>query len=216
VGVTGDGTPQPSIPAANPPFVLCTVPILPGIARSENPFIYVDGYDTDEDVALKGQSGFVPSSGITADNVFIGGIRLPYVATSTSTSSSRRSRKIRRRVRIVLQGNEDPSFPLIGAPVRFPYPIATFGGVTGEIRQPIINDPFFPASINGQQRLTATEVASIIDYAAQRVKITRAAIRLPIGTQSIRFPRNAPALREIPARPGFVTQTRFVLYKAAD
>jgi uncharacterized protein GlcG (DUF336 family) len=71
----------------------------------------------------------------------------------------------------------------MGAPVPFPYPIATFGGVTGEIRQPIINDPFFPAPINGQQRLTATEVASIINFAAQRVTITRAAIRLPIGTQ---------------------------------
>jgi uncharacterized protein GlcG (DUF336 family) len=165
IGVTGDGTPQP----------------IAGF-RSENPFIYVGGYDGDEDVALAGQSGFVPSSGITADNVFIGGIRLPYVATSTSTSSSRRRRR-RRRIRIVLQGNEDPSYPLMGAPLPFPYPIATFGGVTGEIRQPIINDPFFPAPINGQQRLTATEVASIINFAAQRVTITRAGIRLPIGTQ---------------------------------
>src|SRR5438105_4254996 len=56
-------------------------------------------------------------------------------------------------------------------------------GVTGEIRQPIINDPFFPTPIDGQARLTATDVANIIDFAAQRVKITRAGIRLPIGTQ---------------------------------
>jgi len=191
VGVTGDGTPQPPIPFVPtppfPPFAPCILAALPptATARDENPFIYLGDYDKDEDVALAGQSGFVPSSGITADNVFIGGIRLPYVATSTSTSS--RKKKKRRRRRIVLQGNEDPSYPLVGAPVPFPYPIATFGGVTGEIRQPIINDPFFPAPINGQQRLTATEVASIINFAAQRVAITRAAIRLPIGTQMEAF-----------------------------
>jgi uncharacterized protein GlcG (DUF336 family) len=133
----------------------------------------VSGADTDEDVALAGQRGFHPSSSITADNVFIGGIRLPYVATSTSASGT-----------IVLQGNPDPQFPVIvGAPAPFPYPIATFAGVTGQIRQTIINDPLSPGLINGQQRLTATEVSSTIHFAAQRVKITRAAIRLPIGTQ---------------------------------
>src|SRR5438046_8073086 len=46
----------------------------------------------------------------------------------------------------------------------------------------MFGDPLV-APINGQPRLTAAEVSSIINYAAQRVKITRAAIRLPIGTQ---------------------------------
>src|SRR5438132_7564955 len=59
---------------------------------------------------------------------------------------------------------------------------ATFSGVSGEIRQSIINDPLV-APINGQPRLSATEVRSIIGFACQRVKITRAGIRLPIGTQ---------------------------------
>ena len=156
IGVTGDGTPPPIV----------------GF-RAENPFVFTAGADTDEDVALAGQRGYVPSSSITADNVFIGGIRLPYVATSTSASGT-----------TVLQGNPDPQYPaILGAPAPFPYPIATFAGVTGEIRQPIINDPLSPGLINGQQRLTATEVSNIIYFAAQRVKITRAAIRLPIGTQ---------------------------------
>jgi uncharacterized protein GlcG (DUF336 family) len=187
IGVTGDGTPQPPIPLNGvPPISPLILPLLPpgslpSFVRNENPFIYLGVYDKDEDVALAGQSGFAPSSGITADNVFIGGIRLPYAATSTSTSSSRRRRR-RRRIRIVLRGNEDPSYPLTGAPLPFPYPLATFGSVTGEIRQPISSDPVF-APINGQPRLTAAEVASIIDFAAQRAKITRAAIRLPIGTQ---------------------------------
>jgi uncharacterized protein GlcG (DUF336 family) len=157
IGVTGDGN--------QPPII--------GF-RSENPFVYVGGADTDEDVALAGQKGFVPSSSITANNVLVGGIRLPYVSTSTATPK-----------KIVLMGNEDPSYPLMGAPAPFPYPVATFSGVTGEIRQPIVSDVGPP--INGQARLSAAEVASIINYAAQRVKITRAAIRLPIGTQMQAF-----------------------------
>jgi uncharacterized protein GlcG (DUF336 family) len=179
IGVTGDGTPQPSIPFVPtppfPPLAACLLAALPpaGTARNENPFIYIGGYDKDEDVALAGQKGFVPSSSITADNVFIGGIRLPYTASSTSTSGT------------VLQGNPDPSYPIVAAPPAFPYPIMTFSGVTGEVRQPIISD--VGPLINGQPRLNAVEVSNIINFAAQRVKQTRAAIRLPIGTQMQAF-----------------------------
>ena len=74
------------------------------------------------------------------------------------------------------------NFPVVSSPPPFPYPVATFAGVTGEIRQPIISDPL-STTINGQPRLSATEVSDIIKFAAQRVKITRAGIRLPIGTQ---------------------------------
>jgi uncharacterized protein GlcG (DUF336 family) len=141
------------------------------IARNENPFVYISGSDVDEDVALAGQKGYTPSSSITANNVFIGGIRLPYVNSSTSVSST------------MLQGNYDPMFPPQDSPGPPPGIVpATFSGVSGEIRQPIISDPLV-APINGQPRLTATEVSSIIDYACKRVKITRAGIRLPIGTQ---------------------------------
>jgi uncharacterized protein GlcG (DUF336 family) len=156
LGVTGDGTPGP----------------IAGF-RAENPFMYVAGSDKDEDIALAGQQGFAPNSSISADNVFINGIRLAY----TNTPKAKKVKKNTRR------GNEDPNHPLIGAPPPFPYPIATFGSVTGELRQPIITDPLFPAPIDGQARLTATDVTNIISYAAERVKITRAAIRLPIGTQ---------------------------------
>ena len=175
IGVTGDGTPKPSIPVLLMPPVAVLPPciVVPhvAIARDENPFVLVPGADTDEDVALAGQKGFRPSSSITADNVFIGGIRLPYVATSTSSSAT-----------IVLQGNPDPQFPIVGAPAPFPYAVATFAGVAGQIRQKIIDDPL-PGLINGQQRLMAAEVSNTIRFAAQRVKITRAGIRLPIGTQ---------------------------------
>ncbi len=208
IGVTGDGTPQPPVPLSPmPPISPLILPLLPPgplppLVRNENPFVLISGDDVDEDVALAGQSGYEPSSGITADNVFIGGIRLPYVVTASSSGgesrirSSRRPRprhrprpKPRARTRrkrmptIVSRGNEDPNYPTIfGAQPTFPYPHATFGGVPGEIRQPIISDLLVTA-INGQPRLSAAEVASIINYAAQRVGITRAAIRLPIGTQ---------------------------------
>ena len=154
IGVTGDGIPGPITDF-----------------RAENPFIYVAGYDRDEDIALAGQRGFRPSSSITADNAFINGIRLLYVSSSTVNSGT-----------YLIQGNPDPQYPIIlGAPPPFPYPPAAFGGVTGEVRQPIITDPI-PGLINGQVRLTAAEVGSIISYAAARGAITRAAIRLPIGS----------------------------------
>jgi uncharacterized protein GlcG (DUF336 family) len=157
IGVTGDGVPGP----------------IPNF-RAENPFIYVAGPDKDEDIALAGQQGFAPDSSMTADNVFINGIRLPYTNTPKRKAKKKRTR---------LRGNEDPNYTLRGAPPPFPYPRTTFGGVPGELRQPVITDPLFPAPINGQARLTATEVTNIINFAADRVRITRAAIRLPIGTQ---------------------------------
>lgn len=167
VGVTGDSVPGP----------------IPGL-RSQNPFVFIPGYDIDEDIALAGQIGFRPADSIRANNVYINGIALPYVANPGPGVSP-----------IVVQGNAASGYAIQGAPPPFPYPVATFGGVPGEIRQPIISDPI-ATPINGQPRLTAAEVASIINFAADRARITRAGIRLPIGTQMqvfitvVNFPNN--------------------------
>jgi uncharacterized protein GlcG (DUF336 family) len=161
IGVTGGGVPEP----------------IPGF-RAENPFIFIAGPDKDEDVALAGQQGFTPASSITADNVFINGIRLAY--TNTPMPKAKRKKKKKKGA---VRGNEDPSYALRAAPPPFAYPRTTFGGVTGELRQPVITDPLFPTLIDGQARLTAAEVTNIINFAADRVRITRAGIRLPIGTQ---------------------------------
>lgn len=150
IGVTGDGVPGPVV------------------FRSQNPFTFIGDYDKDEDIALAGQTGFRPSGSITANNVYINGIALPYVLSPALNTVG------------TLQGAPAPGFPVMGAPPPFPYPIATFGGVQGEIRQPIISDPI-STPINGQPRLTAAEVASIINFAADRARTTRAGIRLPIG-----------------------------------
>jgi uncharacterized protein GlcG (DUF336 family) len=138
---------------------------------SDNSFPFISGYDKDEDIALSGQQGFRPSSSITSDNVFINGISLAYTSSSPVTIGA-----------ITVTGNASIQYPIQASPAPFPYPVATFGGVSGQIRQPIISDPI-SVPINGQPRLTAAEVTSIINFAADRVRITRAGIRLPIGTQ---------------------------------
>jgi uncharacterized protein GlcG (DUF336 family) len=152
IGVTGDGVPGP-------------IPMF----RAENPFIFISGYDRDEDVALAGQHGYAPPSGILATNVLVGGIRLPYVNSSTVFSQI-----------VSAHGNADSRYPIRGAPQPFGYSVATLGGVSGQIRQAIISDPV-AGTINGQPRLTAQEVRSILSYGAHQTSITRAAIRLPIG-----------------------------------
>jgi uncharacterized protein GlcG (DUF336 family) len=158
IGVTGDGTPVS----------------ITGF-RAENPFVFISGYDKDEDVALAGQIGYKPSPDILATNVFINGISLEYIESTTNLPGT-----------LTLQGNVAAAYPIRGAPAPFPYPIATLGGVEGQIRQPIMSDPV-PGTINGQPRLTAAEVTSILDLAADRVRTTRAGIRLPIGTQMEAF-----------------------------
>jgi uncharacterized protein GlcG (DUF336 family) len=151
IGVTGDGVPGPLV------------------FRSQNPFTFIPGYDVDEEIALAGQTGFRPARSIQADNVYINGIALPYVLSPTSNVAG------------TTQGAAAPGFPVMAAPAPFPYPIATFGGVQGEIRQPIISDPISIPINFTTPRLTAAEVASIIDFAAARARTTRAGIRLPIG-----------------------------------
>jgi uncharacterized protein GlcG (DUF336 family) len=157
LGVTGDGVPGPTN------------------FRDENPFIFIAGYDKDEDVALAGQHGYKPSSAILATNVFIGGIRLPYVNSSTTFSNTN-----------MLRGNADSRYPIRGTPPPFAYPVATLDGVAGQIRQPIQDDPL-PGTINGQPRLTAAEVRSILSRGAHETCITRAGIRLPIGVSMKAF-----------------------------
>ena len=158
VGVTGDGTP----------------PAIVGF-RAENPFVFIAGYDKDEDVALAGQIGYKPSSDILATNVFINGISLEYTESSTQLPST-----------LTLPGNVAAAYPIQDSPPPFPYPVVTLGGVQGQIRQPIINDPI-AGTINGQARLTAAEVTGILAAAADRVRTTRAGIRLPIGVQMEAF-----------------------------
>jgi uncharacterized protein GlcG (DUF336 family) len=130
------------------------------------------GPDPDEDVALAGQSGYAPDSSILATNDYLGGIELPYVSSNTNTDDVSALGTI---------GVAVTGFPLQQSPPGFNYPKAEFGGVSGEIRFPIRDDPT-PGLVGGKtRRLSAGEVGDIIANAAARAAITRAAIRLPVG-----------------------------------
>ena len=132
---------------------------------------FTQGADVDEDVALSGQTGYGPSSGILATNDYIGGIQIPYVDTGTDLPRLRPLDSL---------GVAVGGFPIQQSPPEFKYPHAEFGGVSGEIRFPIRGDPM-PGLIGRTRRLSAGEVGDIIANAAKRSGITRAGIRLPVG-----------------------------------
>ena len=130
--------------------------------------------DSDEDVALAGQTGFAPANKILGSKVLAAGIRLEYIRTKTSLGA------------VIAFGslpgtNVAPFIPM-ASPAPFPYPVVTFGGETGELRQPIADDPSGMPLPGGAARLSALEVSNIIIAAANRCRTTRAGIRLPAGT----------------------------------
>ncbi|MDB6057880.1 MAG: hypothetical protein JWO95_1724 [Verrucomicrobiales bacterium] len=147
--------------------VRCGYPILPNLYA---PY-------PDEDVALAGQFGFAPRQEIWGSHVFIDGIRVPYVNSGTRVVPG---------VPALTNGAAVAPYSIMGAPAAFPYPIVTLGGVTSELRQPIIDDPV-AGTIAGQPRLTAAEVTNIIARAAARAVRTRAGIRLPRGASAAVF-----------------------------
>jgi len=191
IGVTGDGTPT-NLATAAAIFLNQTQ------TNSTPGYVPDSVLDADEQVALAGQRGFRPSPDIVATNVLINGIRIPYVwqavenivdaVGSTALGS--------------LPGRIVDGFPIQAPPPPYPYPVTQLGGVTGELRGPVnfqsaannagtinfIDDPL--STVPGRQfignasRLTAAEVTQIITAAAQRANITRAGIRLPVGTSA--------------------------------
>lgn len=126
--------------------------------------------DIDEDVALAGQVGFTPRNEILGSHIFIDGIRVPYVATSTQPTVV---------PPLASLGIELGPYTLTDSP-SVTYPIAVLGGVRGEVRMAIHSDSKTNL-IDGQPRLQAAEVTRIIALAAARARTTRAGIRLPRG-----------------------------------
>ncbi len=129
--------------------------------------------DGDEDVALAGQTGYAPPGDILGSDVFVGGIRLAYVASTTSLGAVTPFAR--------LPGGVVAPFALQATPAPYPYPVVNFGGEIGQLRQPISSDPSAVPLPNGVARLTAAEVTNIITAAANRARTTRAGIRLPRG-----------------------------------
>ena len=170
LGVTGDGSPTDLSAAAA---------ILANQVQNDATPGFKAGRDTDEEVALTGQTGYRPGGDILATNVLINGIRIPYVNPAPGDIPNARGTRPLGSIGAVVAG-----YNVQGSPALFPYPKATLNGVDGEIRNPIRSDPL-PGKVNGRaNRLTASEVKSILGLAAERCSQTRAGIRLPLGTRA--------------------------------
>ncbi len=133
----------------------------------------VSSPDSDEDMALAAQVGYAPPPAILGSQVFINGIRLEYAESSTVSGPLIPFAS--------LPGGLVFPYSIISSPPEFAYPVAVFGGETGQIRQPIMNDPSTLPLPGNTARLTAAEVTNIIVAAANRARTTRAGIRLPRG-----------------------------------
>ncbi len=148
-----------------------TIDSLPEVLKTElgNSVL---GRNAGETVALAGQVGYTPDGGITADNVTINGIRVPYVLGKGQSRGT--------LAFAALPGRPVNGYSLHAAPPLYAFPTPALGGQNVELRFPIIADPL-PGAINGQARLSADEVSSIIARASDRARTTRAGIRLPVG-----------------------------------
>jgi uncharacterized protein GlcG (DUF336 family) len=143
-----------------------------GVAGDDSFSLNVLKPDTDEDVSLAGQKGFEPAKAILGSRVFIDGIRVPYVKSKTRLN-------LNAIAPLGSIGAGLAQFPITDSPV-VNYPTLNLGGVPGEMRAPILDDPI-GGTIDGAARLSASEVTNILTLAAQRAVITRAGIRLPRG-----------------------------------
>ena len=165
IGVTGDGSPI---------NISTGFAIIEGKTQSNATPGFKLGGDIDEQVALAGQVGYEPSSDILATKVLINGIRLPYADMQVYLPPVNPLGSI---------GKVVAAFPVQASPPPFQYKEGTIGGLSGQIRFDFRNDPF-PGTINGAQRLQAGDVRQIITRAAKRAAITRAGIRLPLGSMA--------------------------------
>jgi len=172
VGVTGDGSPTNESAAAA---------FIHGFSQRSVTSGFKAGSDTDELVALAGQTGFRPATEILASNVLINGIRIPYVHPRPEDIEDVDDVQPLGGI-----GAAVSPYEVQGSPAPFPYPSAELRGVKGELRASIRDDPI-RGKIGKASRLTGEEVEEILGLAAERCAITRAAIRLPLGQRAQTF-----------------------------
>jgi uncharacterized protein GlcG (DUF336 family) len=156
-----DGQPVGGIGVAGDSDNVLAVPGLP-YKHGTHPTLYngVEEFSFDEAVALAGQEGYAPPSNITANNIFVGGLRLPYVAESAASGKPRLSITDLENTNagflvladshtiggVDLEDNSLLGFPnrtssaVIGEPATS-YPSATFAGNTGTLKNtnPVVN-----------------------------------------------------------------------------
>lgn len=148
-----------------------------------------------ERIALAGQAGYRPEPRLGGNNVAIDGVRLAYLAGAGSENSVADPAAFLTANGAAVafadidgvpassdDGPVDYSPRASPAPVAYPDPFAFTGpgGVPGQLRSAIRADPV-AGTIAGVARLSAADVEGILRLAVERVRITRAGIRLPRG-----------------------------------
>ena len=147
--------------------------------------------DFDESVALAGAASYAAPDAIHADRTLINGLRFPFTKDKAATGQSSRSltQLFAAGVGALKKLAGFKTSSAIRASVAAPYPAATFGGVFGELKNTnpaakrfgfVSGNDFDASGIN----LTVADVKRVITRAVQQATITRAGIRLPIGTSA--------------------------------
>ena len=127
----------------------------------------------EELIAASAVRGFEAPALIRADNILVDGIRLPYTNVTSPPAPATIAFGS-------LPGTVPVAFPIRGAQTSVFVP-AVVGGIGGEV-----DTRFFPfvAGSAPASGLTAGDVQTIIEHAAQQANITRAAIRQPLGSNA--------------------------------
>lgn len=149
-------------------------------------------HDLDESVALAGARGYLPNEKIRAPRIFIDGLALPFTVDAAANANPSRT-----LAQIESAGDGFTlTAPVAGTPP--PFPRATFAGVGGELKNTNPLAAARPANTGDpattqygfltsddtstdRTRLSAADVATIIEDAVAQAIKTRGGIRLPTG-----------------------------------
>ncbi len=127
----------------------------------------------EEVIAASAVRGFEAPALIRGDNILVDGIRLPYTNVSSPPAPATIAFGS-------LPGAVPAAFPIRGAQTSA-FASTVVGGISGEVDTRFF--PFVAGSVPAAG-LTAGDVQTIIEHAAQQANITRAAIRQPLGSNA--------------------------------
>jgi uncharacterized protein GlcG (DUF336 family) len=137
----------------------------------------------EEQVALAGTRGFEAPSDITGNNIVVNGIRFPFVNTPMPPAVS--VPPLSSVAGTLINFATGASLPLSSIQGAQPsmFRTVTIGGITGRIDKTRFpkGQAFPPATPSGDV-LTADDVLTLLVQAAKQCIITRAAIRMPLGS----------------------------------
>ncbi len=131
-----------------------------------------DGVDPTEleRIAVAASTGFAAPDAVRATELLLDGIRLPFTDADPVADGATLAF-------LALPGAVEPGFATRASPMPALFPTAMLGGVTGELRFPIVASP-----LADPVTLTVSDVTAIVASAAERSQRIRAAIRRPLGT----------------------------------